>query len=67
MSKGALALLIHGGTDNWSPERWKLRFDEVCHDRPVLPSPDGQWFVAAEGDGRLAVRDTRSGRVLVQA
>ena len=23
MSKGALALLIHGGTDNWSPERWK--------------------------------------------
>ena len=37
MSKGALALLIHGGTDNWSPERWKTRFDEVCRDRRVLP------------------------------
>ncbi len=37
MSKGALALLIHGGTDNWSPERWKARFGEVCGDRPVLP------------------------------
>src|SRR6516225_6912132 len=35
MKKGALALLIHGGTDNWSPERWKARFDEVCCDRPV--------------------------------
>ena len=30
MKKGALALLIHGGTENWSPERWKRRFDEVC-------------------------------------
>jgi glyoxylate/hydroxypyruvate reductase A len=37
MSKGALALLIHGGTENWSPERWKTRFDEVCRDRRVLP------------------------------
>lgn len=37
MSKGALALLIHGGTDNWSPERWKARFDEVCRERRVLP------------------------------
>lgn len=36
MTKGALALLIHGGTDNWSPERWKARFDEVCRDRRVL-------------------------------
>ncbi|MBI5262308.1 MAG: glyoxylate/hydroxypyruvate reductase A [Bradyrhizobium sp.] len=35
MSKGTLALLIHGGTDNWSPERWKARFDDVCRDRPV--------------------------------
>ena len=26
MDKGALALLIHGGTENWSPERWKRRF-----------------------------------------
>src|ERR1700759_3393254 len=39
MSKGALALLIHGGTDNWSPERWKARFDEVGRGRPVLPLP----------------------------
>jgi glyoxylate/hydroxypyruvate reductase len=40
MHKGALALLIHGGTDNWSPARWKHRFDEVLHDRPVLLLPD---------------------------
>ena len=39
MNKGALALLIHGGTDNWSPERWKMRFDEVCRDRRVLQLP----------------------------
>src|ERR1700739_4059031 len=37
MSKGALALLIHGGTENWSGERWKQRFGEVCRDRRVLP------------------------------
>src|ERR1700743_3881096 len=36
MSKGALALLIQGGTDNWSPERWTTRFNEVCRDRRVL-------------------------------
>jgi glyoxylate/hydroxypyruvate reductase len=41
MNKGALALLVHGGTDNWSPERWKRRFDEVCSDRRVLLLPDG--------------------------
>ena len=42
MNKGALALLVHGGTENWSPERWKRRFDEVCGDRPVrlLPNAD---------------------------
>jgi glyoxylate/hydroxypyruvate reductase len=40
MDKGALALLIHGGTDNWSPERWKRRFDEVCSDRRVVLLPD---------------------------
>ena len=39
MSKGALALLIHGGTDNWSPERWNARFNEVCRDRRVLQMP----------------------------
>jgi hypothetical protein len=40
MKKGALALLVHGGTENWSPRRWKARFDEVCADRPVLLLPD---------------------------
>jgi len=40
MKKGALALLVHGGTENWSPERWKRRFDEVCRDRRVLLLPD---------------------------
>ena len=40
MAKGALALLIHGGTDNWSPQRWKQRFDEVCGDRRVVPWPE---------------------------
>ncbi len=42
MNKGTLALLIHGGTENWSPERWKRRFDEVCNDRPVRLLPDGK-------------------------
>src|SRR5580692_2720372 len=40
MNKGALALLIHGGSANWSPQRWKARFDEVCSDRRVLLLPD---------------------------
>jgi glyoxylate/hydroxypyruvate reductase len=40
MNKGALALLIHGGTENWSPERWKSRFEVVCGDRRVLRLPD---------------------------
>src|ERR1700748_611872 len=39
MSKGALALLIHGGTDNWSPERWNARFKEVCRDRRGIQMP----------------------------
>jgi glyoxylate/hydroxypyruvate reductase A len=33
--KGTLALLINGGSENWSPERWKRRFNEACADRPV--------------------------------
>src|SRR6202011_1633190 len=41
MNKATLALLIHGGTENWSPERWKRRFGEVCGDRPVWLLPDG--------------------------
>jgi glyoxylate/hydroxypyruvate reductase len=40
MNKGALALLVHGGTENWSPERWKSRFDDVCKDRRVLLLPN---------------------------
>src|ERR1700694_5660337 len=40
MNKGALALLVHGGTENWSPQRWKTRFDDVCRDRRVVLMPD---------------------------
>jgi glyoxylate/hydroxypyruvate reductase len=47
MSKGALALLIHGGTENWSGERWKRRFGEVCRDRRVLPVAEAK-LVAAD-------------------
>jgi glyoxylate/hydroxypyruvate reductase A len=46
MKKGTLALLIHGGTENWSPARWKQRFAEVCGDRPI--------WLATEGDGNPA-------------
>lgn len=40
MTNGALALLIHGGTDNWSPARWKARFDAACPGRAVALLPD---------------------------
>src|SRR5476649_693005 len=40
MNKGALALLVHGGTENWSPQRWKGRFDDVCKERRVVLLPD---------------------------
>src|SRR3954453_7915572 len=40
MTKGALAILVHGGTNNWSPRRWEARFDEVCRDRRVILLPD---------------------------
>lgn len=40
MKKGALALLVHSGSENWSQQRWKTRFDDVCRDRPVLRMPD---------------------------
>jgi glyoxylate/hydroxypyruvate reductase A len=43
MNKGALALLVHGGSENWSPERWKSRFDEVCRDRRVLLLPAAEF------------------------
>jgi glyoxylate/hydroxypyruvate reductase A len=39
MSRGALALLITGGTENWSPPRWRERFRAVCPDRPVALLP----------------------------
>ena len=42
MNKGTLALLIHGGTENWAPARWKRRFDEVCGDRRVWLLPEGK-------------------------
>jgi glyoxylate/hydroxypyruvate reductase len=41
MNKGALALLVNGGTENWSSERWKRRFDEVCGNRRVWLPPLG--------------------------
>jgi glyoxylate/hydroxypyruvate reductase A len=41
MNKGTLALLIHGGTENWSPARWKRRFDEACGDRRVWLATEG--------------------------
>jgi len=40
MTNGALAILVHGGTENWSPQRWKSRFDEVCRNRRILLLPD---------------------------
>jgi glyoxylate/hydroxypyruvate reductase A len=40
MAKGALALLIAGGTDNWAPERWRQRFRQRLPDRPVALLPD---------------------------
>jgi glyoxylate/hydroxypyruvate reductase A len=40
MSKGALALLIHGGTENWSPQRWRERFRGHCSNRRVALLPD---------------------------
>lgn len=40
MKKGALAILVHGGSENWSPQRWEDRFGEVCPDRRVLLLPD---------------------------
>jgi len=39
-NKGALAILVHGGTDNWSPRRWKGRFEGVCPGRSVRLLPD---------------------------
>src|SRR6476646_6239635 len=38
--KGALALLITGGTENWAPWRWRERFKRVCPERPVALIPE---------------------------
>lgn len=35
MSNGALALLISEGTDNWAPDRWKLRFNQKLNGRDI--------------------------------
>jgi glyoxylate/hydroxypyruvate reductase len=40
MGKGALALLITGGTENWAPLRWRERFVRVCPERAVALIPD---------------------------
>ena len=40
MNNGALALIVKGGSANWSPERWKSRFDDVCGGRRVVLLPD---------------------------
>jgi glyoxylate/hydroxypyruvate reductase len=38
--KGALALLITGGTENWAATRWRERFTRACPDRAVALIPD---------------------------
>src|SRR4051812_21339081 len=38
--KGALALLITGGTENWAPGRWRERFKRVCPERLRALLPD---------------------------
>src|SRR5258705_2644663 len=43
VNKGALALLIHGGAQNWSRQRWKSRFGDVCKGRSVLVLPDASF------------------------
>jgi glyoxylate/hydroxypyruvate reductase A len=40
MTKGALALLITGGTENWAASRWRERFLRVCPERKVGLVPD---------------------------
>jgi glyoxylate/hydroxypyruvate reductase A len=43
MKKGALALLVRGGTDNWAASRWMKRFGDVCPDRRVVEMPDASF------------------------
>ena len=37
--KGALALLITGGTENWAPGRWRERFKRVGRELEVARDP----------------------------
>lgn len=43
----ALAVVVTGGTDNWSPARWRDRFAMRLPDRPVVLLPDGAADLAA--------------------
>src|SRR3954449_10207807 len=43
MAKRALAIMVHGGSENWSPARWKSRFEAVCSDRRVVLLPDSSF------------------------
>ena len=43
MKKGALALLVRGGTDNWAASRWMKRFGDVCPDRSIVQMPDASF------------------------
>ena len=49
MNRATLALLIRGGTENWSPQRWKNRFDAACLDRRVILLPDAGFDPAEVG------------------
>src|SRR3954454_12789374 len=40
MKKGALALLVRGGSANWLASRWQDRFRAVCGDRAVALLPE---------------------------
>ncbi len=39
-SSGTLALLIRGGADNWSTDRWKARFTTACPGRGIVLVPE---------------------------
>jgi glyoxylate/hydroxypyruvate reductase A len=47
MTQGTLALLITGGTENWTAARWRERFIRVCSDRPVALLPEDRIEPAA--------------------
>jgi glyoxylate/hydroxypyruvate reductase A len=40
MNHGTLVLAIQGGSDNWSPQRWRARFNAACGGRDVVLLPD---------------------------